>query len=779
MVAAPTRQNVIRNVHTIMVNNRDTATRIVTITLVDGSTNPVQVKQALSTGSSLVYETNSGWQVLSPITPPFADSTSLLYNVTDPTKLARFDLSALTTGQTRVYTLPDASGVLALSSGGALTAGRVVYTDTGGLLNASASLTWTGSGTLALTGSQTVSSNFTLSALTTNRVLYTTTAGLVTNSGNLTFDGTTLALTGAQTISSTLNVTGTSTLGVTNTGALSATTGNFSSTLAVTGHTTFEGVTSTGATGTGNLVYSASPTLSGTVGGALTFSGALTLSSALTYGGVTLSNAVTGTGNMVLSASPTLTGTLTAAAANFSGAVSISLAQASLSITSSTGTNEVYTKVINTGGTYYYGVENSAGGAFGAVAAYEALIFTPSGRSLSFMAGGVTQARVVATASATRYITLTGSNGGNSTLGVSAGALAISCNIETAGNLGVNTTADFLLNVKGAANTGFDPAIPIVASLSSNAAYSTSPGAGLHFQNKYNNVGNYAGMGGIVVFKENATDGNYAGYLAVFSRANGASVAEVARFTSAGYFKASNSGTYVGSTQTAHELYRAVDDSAAPVVKITNAAATATNQYGVDLNLSGNPNDRTRYFFSGYGSTNGSNQKVILWSDGGATFTGALTYGGVTLSNAVTGTGSMVLSSSPSLTTPAFTGNPTGTVTSGTYTPTLTSVANVDSTTAYSCQYLQVGTVVTVSGKATIDATTSLTLTRVGVSLPVASNFANDNECGGTCHADISASTSDNGLILADATNDRAEIRYEPINGNSHDFWFTFTYRII
>jgi hypothetical protein len=43
-----------------------------------------------------------------------------------------------------------------------------------------------------------------------------------------------------------------------------------------------------------------------------TFSAATTLSSALTYGGVALSNAVTGTGNMVLSASPALTGTPTA-----------------------------------------------------------------------------------------------------------------------------------------------------------------------------------------------------------------------------------------------------------------------------------------------------------------------------------------------------------------------------------------------------------------------------------------------------------------------------------
>ena len=47
--------------------------------------------------------------------------------------------------------------------------------------------------------------------------------------------------------------------------------------------------------------------------------GATQFDAAITYGGVTLSNAVTGTGNMVLSASPTLTGTLTAAAGSFSG----------------------------------------------------------------------------------------------------------------------------------------------------------------------------------------------------------------------------------------------------------------------------------------------------------------------------------------------------------------------------------------------------------------------------------------------------------------------------
>ena len=47
----------------------------------------------------------------------------------------------------------------------------------------------------------------------------------------------------------------------------------------------------------------------------------ITLPIAINYGGVTLSNAVTGTGNMVLSASPTLTGTLSGAAASFTGEI--------------------------------------------------------------------------------------------------------------------------------------------------------------------------------------------------------------------------------------------------------------------------------------------------------------------------------------------------------------------------------------------------------------------------------------------------------------------------
>ncbi|TAL08058.1 MAG: hypothetical protein EPO02_13785 [Nitrospirae bacterium] len=54
--------------------------------------------------------------------------------------------------------------------------------------------------------------------------------------------------------------------------------------------------------------------------------GALTVAGTLTYGGVTLSNAVTGTGNMVLSAAPTLTGTLNSADQVITSASAIALA---------------------------------------------------------------------------------------------------------------------------------------------------------------------------------------------------------------------------------------------------------------------------------------------------------------------------------------------------------------------------------------------------------------------------------------------------------------------
>jgi hypothetical protein len=105
-----------------------------------------------------------------------------------------------------------------------------------------------------------------------------------------------------------------------------------------------KGLVSNAITGTGNVVMSASPTLTGTIGGEnATLSGTLAVTGVATFTAQPIvssltasravfsdaskglvSNAITGTGNVVMSASPTLTGTISAEALTASGAVTLS-----------------------------------------------------------------------------------------------------------------------------------------------------------------------------------------------------------------------------------------------------------------------------------------------------------------------------------------------------------------------------------------------------------------------------------------------------------------------
>jgi hypothetical protein len=73
----------------------------------------------------------------------FTDSAFAIVGSGDATKIARFEVDGITTGTTRVYTLPDASIVVS-GSASALTSGRVPFVTTGGLLTDSAALTWSG-----------------------------------------------------------------------------------------------------------------------------------------------------------------------------------------------------------------------------------------------------------------------------------------------------------------------------------------------------------------------------------------------------------------------------------------------------------------------------------------------------------------------------------------------------------------------------------------------------------------------------------------------------------
>lgn len=113
----------------------------------------------------------------------------------------------------------------------------------------------------------------------------------------------------------------------------------------------------------------------------------------------------------------------------------------------------------------------------------------------------------------------------------------------------------------------------------------------------------------------------------------------------------------------------------------------------------------------------------------------------------------------------------------GTYLPTLTNTTNLDGSTAYTCQYMRVGNVVTVSGKADVDPTAAGVATALGVSLPIASNFAALEQCAGT--AANNAVAGEVAAVVADTTNDRARLLWVTSSAVDHAMYFTFTYLVV
>jgi len=143
------------------------------------------------------------------------------------------------------------------------------------------------------------------------------------------------------------------------------------------------------------------------------------------------------------------------------------------------------------------------------------------------------------------------------------------------------------------------------------------------------------------------------------------------------------------------------------------------------------------------------------------------TLGNVTLTGAtVTASGGLTVPTSN-----------VGAVNSGTYTPTLTNGANIDASTALTCQYMRVGNVVTVSGTVNIDPTAAATYTSLGMTLPIASNFANAYECGGVACSGL-ATVNIMG-ILADTTNKRAQFDGNFVSIINTAMRFSFTYQVI
>jgi hypothetical protein len=112
----------------------------------------------------------------------------------------------------------------------------------------------------------------------------------------------------------------------------------------------------------------------------------------------------------------------------------------------------------------------------------------------------------------------------------------------------------------------------------------------------------------------------------------------------------------------------------------------------------------------------------------------------------------------------------------GTYTPVLYNTTNVAASTAYVCQYCQIGTFVMVSGRVAIDPTAAAA-TLLGMSLPVASVFTQASEAGGTGVSPGVASQC--AAIYADATQHRALMGFVATNTTNQNWSFSYGYRIV
>ena len=211
--------------------------------------------------------------------------------------------------------------------------------------------------------------------------------------------------------------------------------------------------------------------------------------------------------------------------------------------------------------------------------------------------------------------------------------------IKSDGSIGINTTGNFgsiALSIYGE-DVGEGTAKGQLI-LKDNAAYDASPTAGIIFQGIHA-AGSQAIFAGIRGFKENASNGNYAGALAFDVRAHGAVAYEALRITSGGYLKL---GSTDGGAWHTIRLNTTTNNAIKDVLNIHSSVdgATAAAGFGVRLNFFGEQLNGNEYIYgsiagllsssgSGYGdlafytNNNGTNtERLRIGSDGLLTATG-------------------------------------------------------------------------------------------------------------------------------------------------------------
>ena len=238
-------------------------------------------------------------------------------------------------------------------------------------------------------------------------------------------------------------------------------------TIGATGHITVEGVTSTGATGTGKFVFDTSPTISGA-----------TLTNHVTVEGVT-STGATGTGNFVFSSSPTLvTPTLGVATATSINGLTISSTTGTLTIANGktltasntltfTGTDSS-SVAFGTGGTVVYTSNNLSVFAATTSAQLAGVISDETGSGALVFANSPTL--VTPTLGAATATSITGSSG-SFTIAPASGNNSINLQPTGTGTVDVNNAR--ITSV----------ATPTQATDAANKAYVDNSAAGLNVKN--------------------------------------------------------------------------------------------------------------------------------------------------------------------------------------------------------------------------------------------------------------------------------------------------------
>lgn len=118
-------------------------------------------------------------------------------------------------------------------------------------------------------------------------------------------------------------------------------------------------------------------------------------------------------------------------------------------------------------------------------------------------------------------------------------------------------------------------------------------------------------------------------------------------------------------------------------------------------------------------------------------------------------------------------------VLSSTYTPVLTGVANVAASTARITGYMRDGNAITVFGSLAVTPTASAgTLTRLGISIPVASVFTQFFQAAG-CSKDGAFSANTPGVFKADVANARVEFSFQAADPGLQEWPIHFTYLIL